>query len=210
MRLWMLLATVLFVGFLMGCEGGVLSIQHQLDTIVLYKGDVVMAGPIPIVLRTSTGYDRYFQMVEVNRNITVIGYGGLSVSLPPANITIEPVLKDGLLSFLMEGIVELLESLTYYVSNSVSFLRVAAFAMAHAVLSVIVFELSAMLANAPGGVIFQALIILIGNLIIIVLEGLIVTIQVIRLQYYEFFSKFFTATGEAFTPFTLHPKGGSS
>jgi len=120
-----------------------------------------------------------------------------------------PVLKEGMLSFLMEGIVEILESLTYYVSNSVSFLRVAAFAMAHAVLSVIVFELGDMVAAAPGGMVFQVLIVIIGNLIIIVLEGLIVTIQVVRLQYYEFFSKFFTETGEAFTPFTLHPKGGS-
>ena len=50
----------------------------------------------------------------------------------------------------------------------------------------------------------------IGNLVIIVLEGLIVTIQVVRLQYYEFFSKFFTETGEAFKPFTLDPKGGST
>jgi V/A-type H+-transporting ATPase subunit I len=120
-----------------------------------------------------------------------------------------PVLKEGFMTFLMEGIVELLESLTYYVSNSVSFLRVAAFAMAHAVLSVIVFELTAMVAASPGGAVLRALIVVIGNLVIIVLEGLIVTIQVIRLQYYEFFSKFFTETGEAFKPFTLQPKGGS-
>lgn len=120
-----------------------------------------------------------------------------------------PIFKEGLASFLMEGIVEILESLTYYVSNSVSFLRVAAFAMAHAVLSVIVFELGDLVAAAPGGVVFRVLIVVIGNLIIIVLEGLIVTIQVVRLQYYEFFSKFFTETGEAFTPFTLKPKGGS-
>ena len=121
-----------------------------------------------------------------------------------------PILKNGFLAFLMEGIVEMLESLTYYVSNSVSFLRVAAFAMAHAVLSVIVFELGDMVAAAPGGAVFQVLIIVIGNLVIIVLEGLIVTIQVVRLQYYEFFSKFFTETGEAFKPFTLDPKGGST
>lgn len=120
-----------------------------------------------------------------------------------------PILKEGMLSFLMEGIVEILESLTYYVSNSVSFLRVAAFALAHAVLSVIVFELGDLVAAAPGGAVYKVLIVVIGNLIIIVLEGLIVTIQVIRLQYYEFFSKFFTETGEAFKPFTLDPKGGS-
>ena len=42
---------------------------------------------------------------------------------------------------------------------------------------------------------------LIGNAIIIVLEGMIVAIQVVRLQYYEFFSKFFTETGTLFAPF---------
>jgi V/A-type H+-transporting ATPase subunit I len=114
-----------------------------------------------------------------------------------------PLLKDGLFAFIMEGIVEILESTIYYVSNSVSFLRVAAFALAHTVLSSIVFLLSDMVGGAPGGLAFRILVILIGNAIIIVLEGLIVTIQVVRLQYYEFFSKFFNDTGEEFSPFIL-------
>jgi V/A-type H+-transporting ATPase subunit I len=120
-----------------------------------------------------------------------------------------PLLKDGLFAFIMEGIVEILESTIYYVSNSVSFLRVAAFALAHAVLSSIVFLLSDMVGGAPGGILFRILVILIGNAIIIVLEGLIVTIQVVRLQYYEFFSKFFNETGEEFSPFILRSSGGS-
>jgi V/A-type H+-transporting ATPase subunit I len=119
-----------------------------------------------------------------------------------------PLLKDGLFSFIMEGIVEILESAIYYVSNSVSFLRVAAFALAHTVLSAIVFLLSDMVGGAPGGILFRVLVILIGNSIIIVLEGLIVTIQVVRLQYYEFFSKFFNETGEEFSPFILRSSGG--
>jgi V/A-type H+/Na+-transporting ATPase subunit I len=119
-----------------------------------------------------------------------------------------PLLKEGLFSFIMEGIVEVLESTIYYVSNSVSFLRVAAFALAHTVLSTIVFLLSDMVGGAPGGVVFRILVILVGNSIIIVLEGLIVTIQVVRLQYYEFFSKFFNETGEEFSPFILRSSGG--
>ncbi len=121
-----------------------------------------------------------------------------------------PLLKEGLFSFIMEGIVEILESTIYYVSNSVSFLRVAAFALAHTVLSTIVFLLSDMVGGAPGGIAFRILVILIGNSIIIVLEGLIVTIQVVRLEYYEFFSKFFTETGEEFSPFILRSSGGLS
>ena len=120
-----------------------------------------------------------------------------------------PVLKDGLFSFIMEGIVEILESTIYYVSNSISFLRVAAFGLAHTVLSTIVFLLADMVGGAPGGIIFQILVIVIGNSIIIVLEGLIVTIQIVRLQYYEFFSKFFNEAGEEFTPFILRTSGGS-
>jgi len=119
----------------------------------------------------------------------------------------KPLLKDGLFSFIMEGIVEILESGIYYISNSVSFLRVAAFALAHTVLSTIVFLLADMVGGAAGGIVFKVLVILIGNSIIIVLEGLIVTIQVVRLQYYEFFSKFFTESGEEFRPFNLRSGG---
>jgi V/A-type H+-transporting ATPase subunit I len=119
-----------------------------------------------------------------------------------------PVLKDGLFAFIMEGIVEILESTIYYISNSVSFLRVAAFGLAHTVLSTIVFMLSDMVGSGPAGIVFSILVILIGNTIIIVLEGLIVTIQVVRLQYYEFFSKFFNDSGEEFSPFILKTSGG--
>ena len=48
--------------------------------------------------------------------------------------------------------------------------------------------------------------IVLGNVIVIVLEGMIVAIQVVRLQYYEFFSKFFTETGREFEPFEFKYK----
>jgi V/A-type H+-transporting ATPase subunit I len=82
-----------------------------------------------------------------------------------------------------------------------SFLRVGAFALAHGVLSFVVFTMGELVrSRAPGGILFEIIVFLIGNAVIIALEGLIVTIQVIRLQYYEFFSKFFTHTGKAFEP----------
>jgi V/A-type H+-transporting ATPase subunit I len=83
----------------------------------------------------------------------------------------------------------------------VSFLRVGAFALSHAVLSFIVFTLSEMVREAPVGPLFALIIMIFGNAVIIVLEGMIVAIQVVRLQYYEFFSKFFTETGVEFSPF---------
>ncbi|MDR2797707.1 MAG: V-type ATP synthase subunit I [Treponema sp.] len=112
-----------------------------------------------------------------------------------------PLLAEGLMVFIMEGFVEILETLSTYISNTVSFLRVGAFALSHGVLSFIVFTLSGMVSHLTGGSLFSLIIMLIGNTVIILLEGMIVAIQVVRLQYYEFFSKFFTETGTEFSPF---------
>jgi V/A-type H+-transporting ATPase subunit I len=112
-----------------------------------------------------------------------------------------PVFKEGIMIFVMEGFVEVLETVSTYVSNTVSFLRVGAFALSHAVLAYIVFRFSEEVAAIPAGTAIRFLILVFGNLVIILLEGLIVAIQVVRLQYYEFFSKFFTDMGLEFSPF---------
>ncbi|GMO63888.1 MAG: V-type ATPase 116kDa subunit family protein [Treponemataceae bacterium] len=110
-----------------------------------------------------------------------------------------PVFENGIGSGLIQGAVEILEVLSSYVSNSVSFLRVGAFALAHAVLGYIIFTMTERIGGA--GSIGGFLVTVAGNVIVIVLEGMIVAIQVIRLQYYEFFSKFFTKMGKEFEPF---------
>ncbi|MCL2243157.1 MAG: V-type ATP synthase subunit I [Treponema sp.] len=114
----------------------------------------------------------------------------------------KPVLENGMMVFIMEGFVEVLETVSTYISNTVSFLRVGAFALAHAVFSFIIFYFTDELAGSGiAGAFSAALIMIAGNIIIIALEGLIVAIQVIRLQYYEFFNKFFVETGVEFAPF---------
>jgi V/A-type H+-transporting ATPase subunit I len=114
-----------------------------------------------------------------------------------------PVLEHGLMTFIMEGFVGILETVSTYISNTVSFLRVGAFALSHAVLSYIVFRFSEEVSSLgfPLGSGASLLILLFGNTVIILLEGMIVAIQVVRLQYYEFFSKFFIETGVEFSPF---------
>ena len=112
-----------------------------------------------------------------------------------------PVFPNGIGAAFIEGVVEILEIVSSYLSNSVSFLRVGAFALAHAVLGFIIFTMTDLVGGA-GGIAVQIL----GNAVVIVLEGMIVAIQVIRLQYYEFFSKFFTETGREFTPFRFKYK----
>ena len=111
----------------------------------------------------------------------------------------EKPVENGLGSLLITGIVELIEVISNYLSNTVSFLRVGAFAIAHAVLGFIINFMTEIVA-APLGV----LVLIIGNVIVIVLEGMIVAIQVVRLQYYEFFGKFFNETGSEFSPLVFH------
>ena len=120
------------------------------------------------------------------------------------------VFTDGPLIYIIEGFVEIIGIFSTYMSNTVSFLRVGAFALSHAVLSYIIFRFSEEVQMAPAGTLWSILIFLCGNIIIILLEGLIVAIQVVRLQYYEFFSKFFTETGVEFSPFRFRKERSES
>ena len=106
-----------------------------------------------------------------------------------------PILENGVGAMVIGGIVELIEVVSTYLSNSISFVRVGAFALAHAVLGFII-SMMAEKCGMIGGI----FVLIAGNAIVIVLEGMIVAIQVIRLQYYEFFSKFFSETGSEFRP----------
>lgn len=106
-----------------------------------------------------------------------------------------PIAPNGMGSLFISGMVELIEVVSTYLSNSVSFLRVGAFALSHAVLGYIIVTMTE-LSGPIGG----TAVLVIGNAIVVVLEGMIVAIQVVRLQYYEFFSKFFNETGVEFKP----------
>ena len=111
----------------------------------------------------------------------------------------KPVFENGFGTYMISGVVELIEVISGYLSNSVSFIRVGAFALSHAVLDYLVLLLTGMVGGE--GTIGGIIILIAGNAIIVVLEGMIVAIQVVRLQYYEFFSKFFHENGREFKPF---------
>ena len=99
----------------------------------------------------------------------------------------KPLLENGVGSYVISSIVEIIEVVSGYLSNTVSFVRVGAFALSHAVLNFTIMTLT----NLTGGegTVAGIIILILGNALIIVLEGMIVAIQVVRLQYYEFFSK---------------------
>lgn len=91
---------------------------------------------------------------------------------------------------------ELLEALMQLVVNTLSFIRVGAFALAHAGLSLAVISL----ADSTSSMLAYGLIMVIGNALIIAIEGLVASIQTTRLVLFEFFNRFLTAGGRAFRP----------
>lgn len=107
---------------------------------------------------------------------------------------------QGVFTYLMETVIEIMEIVTGYLGNTVSFIRVAAFSLAHVGLFIAVFSLVDMVKGGASGIFYSALVLILGNVVIIALEGLVVTIQAIRLEYYEFFSKFFVGGGVAYKP----------
>lgn len=116
----------------------------------------------------------------------------------------EPAVPGGLAVVLTESVTGVIEGITGYLANTTSFMRLAAYAMSHAALLIAAFTVAEQLEN---GVIFGrawgVLAIILGNLVAILLEGIIAAVQALRLEYYEFFSKFFTGGGLPFAPFKL-------
>lgn len=104
--------------------------------------------------------------------------------------------------YAVETVVDMLEIGITMLANTISFIRVGAFALSHAGLSIVTFTLAGM-ADPALKSLSAITIIIFGNIFIIGFEGLICGIQSMRLEYYEFFSKFFRGDGVAFTPFTL-------
>ncbi len=118
----------------------------------------------------------------------------------------KPTEEGGLVGAIAESAVGAFEAIFLYLANTISFVRLAGFAMSHAALLLAAFLLAAELqrAGGGGGTVWVVLVIIAGNIVAIVLEGLIAAVQALRLEYYEFFWKFFTGDGPAFHPFRLN------
>lgn len=99
--------------------------------------------------------------------------------------------------FFVQMFFEMFEVLLSYFSNTLSFVRIGAFAVSHAAMM----EVVLMLAGAENGSTGNLVVIILGNLFVCGLEGLIVGIQVLRLEYYEMFSRFYKGNGREFKPY---------
>ena len=99
---------------------------------------------------------------------------------------------DSIGGFIAENFFEMFEVVLSYVTNTVSFLRVGAYAICHAGMMLVVYTL----AGDPA----SPIVLVLGNIIVMGIEGLMVCIQVLRLEFYEMFGRFYQSGGKKFTP----------
>ena len=97
--------------------------------------------------------------------------------------------------FFTQGFFEMVDMLLSMASNTISFVRIGAFALNHAGLFM-AFHILGSMAGETGSIFVN----IFANLLIIILEGMIVGIQCLRLEYYEIFSRFFKGEGKVYKP----------
>jgi len=107
---------------------------------------------------------------------------------------------------LLAGIGHQAESTFTLLLHTLSFARVGAFALAHAALETAIMAFAEMASSTIAAVV----IMVTGNLLVILLEGLVVSIQTTRLVLFEFFARFFEGGGRQFQPAPPPPRGPDS
>jgi len=116
---------------------------------------------------------------------------------PLANIAARKskIIPHNPVEFFIVNFFELFEIILSFLTNTISFIRVGAFALNHVGMMSVVILLSG---SASGST--NPVVLIVGNIVVIALEGLIVGIQCLRLQYYEIFGRFFEGDGRSFEP----------
>lgn len=147
-----------------------------------------------------------FYWLSIYFIVAVLRYKALNISLgwlilifllPLIIITSGDILLSRKSSDLPEVIFKPVEIVLSLLTNTISFVRIAAFGLAHAALGSCVYLVASNLGSLSG---IKESVVVEGNIGIIVLEGVIVFIQALRLEFYEFFSKFFQFQGREFKP----------
>lgn len=115
----------------------------------------------------------------------------------------KPEEKMSVGNFIIENFIELFESAISFLSNTMSYLRVGGFVLSHAGFMLVVSQLAGTTDPSNPVTVKTVITYIIGNLLVMGIEGLLVGIQVLRLEFYEIFSRFYEGSGKGFTPIEI-------
>lgn len=116
---------------------------------------------------------------------------------------VKPAEKTSVGNFIIENFIELFEAALSFLSNTMSYLRIGGFVLSHAGMMLVVAQLAG--TNVPGAEMTAGTVIVyvIGNIVVMGIEGLLVGIQVLRLEFYEIFNRFYDGSGQSFRPIRI-------
>ncbi len=107
---------------------------------------------------------------------------------------------ESITDYILENFFELFEYILSFFSNTISFLRIGAFVLVHAGMMTAVFAI----AGLTSSTVVNLIVVVLGNLFVMCLEALFTSIQVMRLEFYELFSRCYAGEGRSFEPVRLH------
>jgi V/A-type H+-transporting ATPase subunit I len=186
--------------------------SNGLAGLILYLSFLVLLGYVASILFTGDSFIPQI-LITIGQNGMVVTIAQILfvVGLCLATIFSHPLqhwmetghfeVEGGWGMFAIQSAAEVLEKFISMLSNTLSYVRVGAFAIVHAGFTGAVFVIARLLGE-EGSFAYWTTVVL-GNLFVIGLEGFIVTIQTMRLHYYEFFSKFFRGGGAPYEPLSL-------
>jgi len=207
---------------------------HPMDQILFYLGASIFVGMATILTGMGLGLFNHWRMHRLRRlawaHFGIPGllfYSGLAMcALDVAGVTTGMAMPGLLLcgltalavgaheaagpwrqaGYMMRLFIMILESFEFamkFLVQTISFARIAAFTIAHLALSSVVIMATESASSYP---VLAALVFVLGNALIILGEGALVAIQVLRLHFFEFFTKFVQGEGTVFTPFGAKEK----
>lgn len=186
--------------------------SNGLAGLILYLSFLVILGSVASKIFTGDSFLPGFLLtigqmgivVTIAQILFIIGLGLAVIFSHPLQHWMETghfEIEGGWGMFAVQSAAEVLEKFISMLSNTLSYVRVGAFAIVHAGFTGAVFVIARLLGE-EGSFAYWTTVVL-GNLFVIGLEGFIVTIQTMRLHYYEFFSKFFQGGGSPYEPLVL-------
>ncbi len=133
--------------------------------------------------------------------LIILSVVGMVLKEPLTNLITgkRPLHGEDVSGYYVQSVFSLIEVVLSMLSGTISFIRVGAFTLTHVGLFIAFKTIGEMIGTNTGNVI----VLIIGNIVVIGLEGLIVFIQGLRLQYYELFSRYYKGDGKEFKPISL-------
>ena len=166
--------------------------QNAVAGLVFYGSIVAM------VFLIMTGHGSMGTVLKILVVLAVLGLIGIFLKEMLARMVQhrKPFIEGGKGMYFVQAFFETFETLLSYLSNTLSYVRIGAYAVSHVAMMQVVMLLATGSGSSPNLV-----GVILGNVFVMLMEGLMVGIQVLRLEYYEMFSRFYKGDGREFKPF---------